>query len=50
MFDRNVEIVLSADTSSYALGVVLLQKQTAGKLRPVAYISRSITPTERRYA
>ena len=42
--------MLSADASSYGLGAVLLQKQTTGELQPVAYISRAMTPTERRYA
>ena len=49
-FDPNRETVLSADASSYGLGAVLLQKQTTGELQPVAYISRAMTPTERRYA
>ena len=50
LFDPNLETILSADASSYGLGAVLLQKQVAGQLLPVAYISRSMTPTERRYA
>ena len=49
-FDPNRETVLSADASSYGLGAVLLQKQTTGELQPVTYISRAMTPTERRYA
>ena len=32
------------------LGVVLLQKQKEGNLKPVFYASRSMTDTERRYA
>ena len=50
LFDPNLETVLSADASSYGLGAVLLQRQVSGELQPVAYISRSMTPTERRYA
>ena len=50
LFDLNLETTLSADASSYGLGAVLLQKQVTGQLQPVAYISRSMTPTERRYA
>ena len=34
----------------YGLGAVLLQRQSTGNLQPVAYISRSMTPTEKRYA
>ena len=29
---------------------VLLQRQTTGELKPVAYVSRAMTPTEMRYA
>ena len=50
LFDVNLETVLSADASSHGLGAVLLQRQKLGDLRPVAYISRSMTPTEQRYA
>ena len=41
---------MSADASSFGLGSVLLQRQLRGELRPVAYASRSMTDTERRYA
>ena len=50
LFDPNLETILSADSSSYGLGAVLLQKQVTEQLLPVAYISRSMTSTERRYA
>lgn len=50
LFNPNLETILSADASSYGLGAVLLQKQTSGDLQPVAFISRSMTATERRYA
>jgi hypothetical protein len=49
-FDPNRETVVSADASSFGLGAVLLQKQQTGDFKPVAYISRSMTPTEQRYA
>ena len=32
------------------MGAVLLQKQTSGENKPVAYISRSMTSTEQKYA
>ena len=51
LFDLNRETIVSADASSYGLGGVLLQKEpSSGEPRPVAYISRSMTPTEQRYA
>lgn len=50
LYDPNLETVLSADASSFGLGAVLLQRQPSGVLKPVAFISRSMTPTEQRYA
>ena len=44
------ETVLSADASSFRLGAVLCQRQPDGYLKPVAYASRSLSPTECRYA
>ena len=49
LYDPALETKVSADSSSYGLGAVLAQKHD-GKWAPVAYSSRSLTPTERRYA
>ena len=49
MYDPERETTVSADASSYGLGAVLLQKH-AGILKPVAFASRAMTATERRYA
>lgn len=46
----NRETKVAADASSFGLGGVLSQKQPSGEWRPVAFISRSMTDTERRYA
>ena len=50
LFDPNLETVVAADASSFGLGAVLRQKNPDGQFKPVAYISRSLTPTEQRYA
>uniref|UniRef100_A0A3B3C9Q2 Gypsy retrotransposon integrase-like protein 1 n=1 Tax=Oryzias melastigma TaxID=30732 RepID=A0A3B3C9Q2_ORYME len=46
----NRETKIAADASSFGLGGVLSQKQPTGEWRPVAFISRSMTNAERRYA
>ena len=50
LFDPRRETIVSADASSYGIGAVFLQKQPDGENKPVAYISRAMTPTEQRYA
>ena len=50
LFDQNCDTIVSADASSHGLGAVLFQKQLGREWKPVSYISRSLTPTERRYA
>ena len=50
LFNPKTYTVISANASSYGLGAVLLQRQPQGELKPVAYISRSLTATEQRYA
>ena len=50
LYHPHRETIVSADASAYGLGAVLLQKQLDGEVRPVAYVSRAMTPTEQRYA
>ena len=50
LFDPCRKTCVSADASSFGQGAVLTQQQSSGEWRPVAYISRSMTPTEQRYS
>ena len=49
LYDPKAKFKISADASCYGLGAVLLQQQDS-TWRPVAYASRSMTETEKRYA
>jgi hypothetical protein len=49
-YDPNKETIVSADSSSFGLGAVLKQKMSNGKWIPITYASRSLLPTEGRYA
>ena len=49
LYDPHSDTKISADASSFGLGAVLLQQSLSG-WKPVAYASRSLTETERRYA
>ena len=47
--DLDKEIRVEADTSDFAMGGVLLMKCEDEKLRPVAYISKSLNKAKRNY-
>ncbi|PAA86625.1 hypothetical protein BOX15_Mlig009479g2 [Macrostomum lignano] len=47
--DPRKPYVLHTDASDYSLGAVLSQHDSRGHLQPVAYISKTLTPTEQRY-
>ena len=49
LYDVKADMKISADASSYGLGVVLLQKNDQS-WQPVTYASRTMTSTECRYA
>ena len=48
-YDPNKEVQLVIDASNHALGAVLLQHDD-DHLRPICYISRSLTPAELKYS
>ena len=48
-YDPSKELILICDSSSYGIGCAL-QTNGTGNLQPVAYASRTLSVTERRYA
>ena len=50
LYDPSLKTKVTADSSSYGLGAVLTQQLPDGRWGPVAYVSHSLTPTERGYA
>ena len=49
-YNPSAETHLIIDGSPCGLGAILNQKQSKGDFRPVAYASRTLTPTERHYS
>lgn len=49
-FRLDAPTYLVTDASPVGLGAILLQDQGENERRPIAYISRSLMPTERRYS
>jgi hypothetical protein len=46
LFAPRRPMTVSADASYFGLGAVLLQEDSEGKRRPVAHVSRNMTPTD----
>ena len=49
-FHLDAPTFVVTDASPVGLGAILLQDQGTGQRKPIAYISRSLSPTERRYS
>ena len=49
-YDPSAETHLIVDGSPCGVAAIMNQKQPNGDIRPVAYASRTLTPTERRYS
>ena len=50
LYNPDVPTKICAEASAYGLGAVLLQQQHDDEWKPVAFVSRSMTKTERRYS
>ena len=49
-FNPDLDLVLSCDVFAYSIGVVLPHGLPDGTELPIAFASRSLTSTERKYA
>ena len=49
-FDTSKPVSLEVNASQVGLGAVLLQEDSQGRTRPVAYASKALTASETRYA
>ena len=50
IYNPEKQTIVAADVSLYGLGAVLMQKQSDGTSRAVAYASQALTSTEAKYA
>jgi len=49
-FDPARELILACDASPYGVGAVLFYRMEHNSKKPIAFASRSLAPTEKKYA
>ena len=49
-FNPELPLILSCEANPYGVGALLAHRMDDGKVRPVAFVSRSLAPAEKNYS